>query len=66
VVVLPLFQFSASSFQTYQTNVAIYGKTLGGTQQLCGVLADYFKQYSEAACNIEANEIIAVQLNSAY
>ena len=40
------------------TNVAIYGMTVGGTQQLCGVLADYYTKYSEASCNIQANEVI--------
>ena len=43
------------------TNVAIYGMTVGGTQQLCGVLADFYAQYSEASCMIQANEIIVVQ-----
>jgi hypothetical protein len=34
------------------TNVAIYGLTTGGTQQLCGILADFYSQYSEVTCKI--------------
>jgi hypothetical protein len=45
----------------FPTNVAIYGMTVGGTQQICGILANYYNQYSEVSCKIQANEIVASQ-----
>jgi hypothetical protein len=58
---------SASNWSTHQSNVAIYGKKVGGTEQLCGVLLDFYTTtHYEVACNIIANEIILVQQNSAY
>ena len=58
---------SSSNWPLLQSNVAIYGKKVGGTEQLCGVLTDYYyTTYYEVACNILANEIILVQQNAAY
>ena len=58
---------SASNWPTHQSKVAIYGKKNGGTEQLCGVLADYYATtHYEVTCNIIANEIILVQKNAAY
>ena len=39
-------------------NVNISVKTVGGTKTQCGNLANYYVKYSEAKCNIQANEII--------
>ncbi len=65
IVVLPGYTNRASTWPNWQTNVAIYASTAGGTQQLCGILSEYYSTYSETVCNIRANEIIAVQQNKA-
>jgi hypothetical protein len=65
VVLLPGYKNAASSWPAWQTNVAVYVNSEGGTKKLCGVLADYYTTYSETACNIQGNEIILVQQNAA-
>jgi hypothetical protein len=65
-MLLPGYLLVSSSYPVFQKNVAIYGKTVGGTQHLCGVIEDYYTTtYYEVACNIQANEIILVQKNAA-
>ncbi len=54
-----LLPFDDSS-TALQKNVEISGKKIDGTQNPCEVLDDFTK-YSEAICNLEANEIIAAQ-----
>ena len=64
-MLLPGYLIRPSDYHLFQKNVAIYGKTVGGTQHLCGVIEDYYTTtYYEVACNIKANEIILVQKNA--
>jgi len=57
-VLLPGYIKEFSGWPDYSKNVAIYGRTVGGTKILCGNLADYSKTYKEVVCNLQANEII--------
>ncbi len=61
---IPGYRISETPWPGYQTNVAINGKTVGGTEQLCGVLGNYYTKYGEVLCNIQVNEIILVQQSS--
>jgi hypothetical protein len=66
-MLLPCYLIEKSDYPLFQKNVAIYGKTVVGTQHLCGVIKDYYTTtYYEVACNIQANEIILVQNNAAH
>jgi hypothetical protein len=67
VALIPGYTFAPTTqtWPAWQSNVAIYTKTVEGTQQLCGILSDYFAKYSEALCNFQANEIVVVQQNAA-
>jgi hypothetical protein len=67
VVLIPIYYKDQDDWENYQNNVAIYGKTVAGAQQLLGVLGNYYKKkYGEILCSIQANEIIVVQQNSKF
>ncbi len=38
-----------------QTNVAISVNKVGNIKHRCGVLADYYREYSEVTCNVFSN-----------
>jgi hypothetical protein len=66
VVTIFGYQKSNSYWPEYQTNVAIYSNTIGGPQQLCGVLSNYYPLYVETSCQRQANSITLKQQTSTH
>jgi hypothetical protein len=61
VALLPGYLYVSSDWPLVQTNVAISVNKVGNTKQLCGIMADYYSEYTDVSCSIVANQIIIEQ-----